>query len=214
MTRRPTVTQHSLLAPLRHFQATKRTHFTCKSCRPQCSPTCSLCPVEKTANTDDKMGLLHYPVPHVRLIVNIAIALTANKHNLIAHQLFDGRKTGNLEMILRWETSLLSFRMRFCFPSSLPSPSPQWLYFSTNSTSKYYSQYKIFQHSSESWGFHLLIPDICSSIFFLFSKYSISLNPFILITVTWAWGVGVLFANEETEAQNSKVTCPETDWQW
>lgn len=129
MTRRPNVTQHKLPTPLRHFQATKRTHFTCKSCRAQCSPTCSLCPVEKMANTGDKMGLLHYSVPHVHLIVNTAIALTANKHNLIAHQLFDGRKTGNLEMILRWETSLLSFHMRFCLHSSLPLPSHQWLYF-------------------------------------------------------------------------------------
>lgn len=75
--------------------------FTCKQCRAQSSPTSSLGPVEKMANTDDKMGLLHYSVPHVHLIVNIAIALTANKHNLIAHQLFDGRKTGSLEMILR-----------------------------------------------------------------------------------------------------------------
>ena len=99
-----------------------------------------------------KMGLLHYSVPHIHLIVSIAIALTANKHNLIAHQLFDGRKTGNLEMILRWETSLLSFCMRFCFHSSHLSSSPQWLYFSTNSISKYYSQYKIFKQFSESWG--------------------------------------------------------------
>lgn len=134
-----------LLTPLpRPCQPAKRMHFTCKSCRKQSPPTQSLCPVEKMAHTGDKMGRLHYSVPHVHLIVSIAIALTANKHNLIAHQLFDGRKTGNLEMILRWETSLLSFCMRFCFHSSLPSPSLQWLYFSTNSISKYYSQYKIF----------------------------------------------------------------------
>lgn len=101
MTSRPTVTQCKLLTPLRNLQAAKRIHFTCKSRRAQSSPTCSLCPVEKMANTGDKMGLLHYSVPHVHLIVNIAIALTANKHSLIAHQLFDGRKTGNLEMILR-----------------------------------------------------------------------------------------------------------------
>lgn len=152
--------------PTEALLAAKRMHLTCKSCRAQSSPTHSLCPVEKMANTGDKIGLLCYSVPRAHLIVNIAIALTANKHNLIAHQLFDGRKTGSLEMILRWETSLLSFCMRFCFHSALPSPSPQWFYFSTNSTSKYYSQYKIVQHSSESWGFHLLILDSCSCIFF------------------------------------------------
>lgn len=182
---RHTVTRHRLLTPPRHSQAAKRTHLTCKWCRTQSSPTCSSCPVEKMVNTGEKMGLLHYSVLHVHLIVNIAIALTANKHNLIAHQLFDGRKTGNLEMILKWETSL-SFCMKFYFHSSLPSPSPQWLYFSTNSVSKYYSQYKIFQHLSKSWGFHLLIPYMYSSIF-LFSKNTfISLNPFILITMPWA----------------------------
>lgn len=41
-----------------------------------------------------------YSVPLVRLIVNIAITSTANKHGLIAHQLFDERKTGTLEMIV------------------------------------------------------------------------------------------------------------------
>ena len=149
---RPTVTQCKLLTPPRHFKPAKRTNFTCKSHRVQSSLTYSSCPVEKMANSGDKMGLLHYSVPHIHLIVSIAIALTANKHNLIAHQLFDGRKTGNLEMVLRWETSLLSFCMRFCFHSSHLSSSPQWLYFSTNSISKYYSQYKIFKQFSESWG--------------------------------------------------------------
>lgn len=61
----------------------------------------SLSPVEKLANPGDKMRLPHYSVPHAHLIANIAIALTANKHDLIARQLFDGRKTGSLEMILR-----------------------------------------------------------------------------------------------------------------
>lgn len=118
----------------------QRMHFTCKSYK---ALPHVLKPCGELANTGDKMRLPHYSVPHAHLIVNIAIALTANKHNLIARQLFDGRKTGSLEMILRWETSLLSFCMRFCFHSSLPSPSPQWLYFSTNSTSKHYSHYKI-----------------------------------------------------------------------
>lgn len=149
VTNRCTVTQLKLRTPLQDaedafyiqiMQSTELSHM-------------SLSPVEKLANSSDKMWLPHYSVPHAHLIVNIAIALTANKHHLIARQLFDGRKTGSLEMILRWETSLLSFCMRFCFHSSLPSPSPQWLYFSTNSTSKHYSHYKILQHSSESWGF-------------------------------------------------------------
>lgn len=167
---RPPVSQCKLLTPPRHVPAGDRMRFTCRSCRAQGCPTCSLCPVEKMASTGNKMGLLHYSVPHVHLIVNIAIALTANKHNLIAHQLFDGRKMGCLEVMSRWESSLLSFYMRFCFHSSLPSPSPQWLYFSTNSKSKYHSQHKIFQHSSESWGCHLLIPDICSRSFLIFLR--------------------------------------------
>lgn len=97
MTSRCTVTQPKLLTPLQAaedafymqiMQSTELSHM-------------SLCPVEKLANTGDKMRLPHYSVSHAHLIVNIAIALTANKHNLIARQLFDGRKTGSLEMILR-----------------------------------------------------------------------------------------------------------------
>lgn len=94
VTSRCTVTQPKLLMPLQTaedafymqiMQSTELSHM-------------SLCPVEKLANTGDKMRLPRYSA---HLIVNIAIALTANKHNLIARQLFDGRKTGSLEMILR-----------------------------------------------------------------------------------------------------------------
>jgi hypothetical protein len=63
--------------------------------------TCSLCPVEKIANTGDKTELLHFSVLRVRLIVNTVTALTASKHSLIAHQSPDGRRAGSLEMILR-----------------------------------------------------------------------------------------------------------------
>lgn len=93
---RPTVTQYKLLAH-QGTSSLQRWPILCKPCGAELSHIpCALW--RKWLTLVIKMGLLHYSVPHIHLIVSIAIALTANKHNLIAHQLFDGRK----QAIWKW----------------------------------------------------------------------------------------------------------------
>lgn len=150
------------VAQSKHFQAARR-HISRASPAAHRAWPHTLCALSRKWLTLATHGTAPiYSVPLEHLIVSIAITLTANKHSLVAHQLFDERKTGSLEMICMWGTPLLSFYMMLCFPSSLPQSllsdynSPQTQHQNT-------SQPKIFQHPLQSWGFSIRIPDVCGS---------------------------------------------------